>query len=75
METEEIKSPSRYNRGGIELWDVEKAFFGQQSFEDHLAAAAVEYVVRFRHKNGAADIRKAVVVLTRLAEELEARNG
>lgn len=72
---EEIKGPARYKRGGLEVWDIEKAFFGQQSFEDHLAMAAVEYVLRHSMKNGMADIRKAEFVLHRLGDELEAHEN
>lgn len=74
---EEIKHPSRYNRGGLEVWDIERAFFGTSAHVDHLAQAAVEYVLRFRSKGGAADLRKAAICLTRAADEMdeEAQHG
>lgn len=70
--SEEINHPARYNQGGIECWDVEKAFFGVSSHVDHLVQGALEYELRFRRKNGAQDLRKAAILLTRAAELMEA---
>lgn len=68
---EEVKHPSRYNQGGIEFWDVEKAFFGLDSHIDHLVQSALEYGVRFRRKNGAEDLRKGANLLNVAADLLE----
>lgn len=69
--TEEIEHPSRYNQGGIECWDVEKAFFGVDAFVLHLCAGAIEYILRHKMKNGAADLRKAAILCNRAADEIE----
>lgn len=68
---DQVKHPSRYNQGGIEFWDVEKAFFGIDSHVDHLVQSALEYGVRFRRKNGAQDLRKAANLLERAADLME----
>lgn len=70
---ENVKHPSRYNQGGIEFWDVEKAFFGIDSHVDHLVQSAMEYCVRFRRKNGAEDLRKAANLLTTAAKLMEGK--
>lgn len=66
-----VKHPSRYNQGGIEFWDVERAFFGVDSHIDHLVQSALEYGVRFRRKNGAEDLRKASNLLNVAAGLME----
>ena len=70
---EEVKHPSRYNQGGIEFWDVEKAFFGMDSHIDHLVQSALEYGVRFRRKNGAEDLRKGANLLNVAADLLDSK--
>ena len=72
---EEVKHPSRYNQGGIEFWDVEKAFFGMDSHIDHLVQSALEYGVRFRRKNGAEDLRKGANLLNVAADLLDGKAG
>ena len=71
---EVIEHPNRYCRNGIEVWDVEKAFLGNRAFQDHLVAGAVEYLLRFRMKNGIEDVKKANFLTSRLIKELE-ENG
>ena len=68
---DEIDHPSRYNQGGIEFWDVEKAFFGLDSHVDHLVQSALEYGVRFRRKNGAQDLRKGANLLNVAADLID----
>lgn len=70
---EEVKHPSRYNQGGIEFWDVERAFFGLDSHIDHLVQSAMEYCVRFRRKNGAEDLRKGANLLNVAADLLDGK--
>ena len=70
---EEVKHPSRYNQGGIEFWDVEKAFFGMDSHIDHLVQSSLEYGVRFRRKNGAEDLRKGANLLNVAADLLDGK--
>jgi hypothetical protein len=72
---EEVNHPSRYNQGGIEFWDVEKAFFGLDSHIDHLVQSALEYGVRFRRKNGAHDLRKGANLLNVAADLLEGKTS
>lgn len=68
---DQIAHPSRYNQGGIEFWDVEKAFFGIDSHIDHLVQSALEYGVRFRRKNGAEDLRKGANLLNTAADLMD----
>lgn len=68
---EEVKHPSRYNQGGIEFWDVERAFFGMDSHIDHLVQGALEYGIRFRRKNGSEDLRKAANLMNVAADLLD----
>lgn len=59
-----ISAPSYYTRGKIETWDfiIDK----QLNF---LEGNVVKYIVRWRKKNGAEDLKKARVYLDKLIEE------
>ena len=72
---ERVEHPSRYNKGGIEVWDVEKAFATTKwsPFVEHLRFGAVEYLLRAPDKNGVEDIRKAMFLLDRIVKEMEAK--
>ena len=72
---EQVEHPSRYNKIGIEVWDVEKAFATTQwsPFVEHLRFGAVEYLLRAPDKNGIEDIRKARFLLDRIVKEMEAK--
>ena len=68
-----VEHPSRYRKGGIEVWDVERAFAGPAEvphFVEHLRFGAVEYLLRCWDKNGVEDIRKAAFLLSRMQEEM-----
>ena len=70
-----VEHPSRYNKCGIEVWDVEKAFATTKwsPFVEHLRFGAVEYLLRAPDKNGIEDIRKAMFLLDRIVKEMEAK--
>lgn len=75
-EKEEIKHPNRYNKNGIEVWEVEKAFSATPEkniphFVEHLRFGAVEYLLRCWDKNGVEDIKKAMNLCGRMLKELE----
>lgn len=75
LNDERVDHPSRYNKGGIEVWDVEKAFATTKwsPFVEHLRFGAVEYLLRAPDKNGVEDIRKAMFLLDRIVKEMEAK--
>ena len=75
MANEEYIHPSRYNKGGIEVWEIEKAYSEKENdhipaFVEHLRFGALEYILRCWDKNGIEDLRKAANLLTRAVEEL-----
>ena len=72
---DKVDHPSRYNKCGIEVWDVEKAFATTKwsPFVEHLRFGAVEYLLRAPDKNGVEDIRKAMSLLDRIVKEMEAK--
>lgn len=80
VKKEEIKHPNRYNKNGIEVWEVEKAFSAALDrkiphFVEHLRFGAVEYLLRCWDKNGVEDIRKAMNLCGKMLEELEGKKG
>lgn len=59
-EQEMVNHPDHYNQGGIECFDVIKAFYGQDAFEGFCAGNILKYVMRYKHKeNALEDLKKA----------------
>ena len=58
---EEINHPDRYNKGGIEVIDIIKAYAselkGREAFD---IGNAIKYICRYKDKNGVEDLRKAI---------------
>lgn len=52
---EELVHPERYTKNKIESWD-----FTMQSLLPHTIATVVEYVIRYKHKGGLQDLKKAI---------------
>lgn len=57
---EKVVHPSHYNQGGIECFDVIKAFYGRQAFEDFCAGNMLKYAMRYRHKGQELDDLKKI---------------
>lgn len=61
MKKEEVNHPSRYNKGGIEVIDIIKAYTaeleGREAFD---IGNAIKYICRYKDKNGIEDLRKAI---------------
>ena len=67
-----VNSPSHYNQGGIECVDAMKACVsGLNEMEAVCTFHALKYLWRWKHKNGAEDIRKCIWWLERLLKELD----
>ena len=55
-----VNHPNHYNNGNIECFDVIKAFYGEDSFEDFCLGNVLKYVMRCRHKGKyLEDLKKA----------------
>lgn len=50
-----VNHPQHYNKGGIECFDVIKAFYGQEAFEGFCAGNMLKYAMRYKHKGQALD--------------------
>lgn len=55
-----VNHPQHYNQGGIECFDVIKAFYGQEAFEGFCAGNMLKYAMRYRHKGQALDDLKKI---------------
>jgi len=65
-----VNRPSYYNKGGIECIDaVTAAISNLKGVEAHMTASALQYLWRWKEKNGAEDLRKARWFLDKLIEE------
>lgn len=71
-EHDSVNHPNHYTQGEIECIDALKsATTGLQGIEAVCTANAIKYLWRWKHKNGAQDIDKAIWYLNRLKKELE----
>ena len=71
-EQEMVNHPDHYNQGGIECFDVIKAFHGQDAFEGFCAGNVLKYVMRYKHKdNPKQDLEKARVYLNEIIKLYE----
>lgn len=55
-----VNHPQHYNKGGIECFDVIKAFYGQEAFEGFCAGNMLKYAMRYKHKGQALDDLKKI---------------
>lgn len=62
--SDRVNHPSHYNQGGIEVWDVIKAYTKDlEGPEAFYAGNVIKYVLRWNHKNGIEDLEKAKVYI------------
>ena len=67
--SDSVNHPSHYNQGGMEVWDVIKAFTSDlNGAEAFYAGNVIKYVLRWNHKNGIEDLEKAKVYIDKLIE-------
>jgi NTP pyrophosphatase (non-canonical NTP hydrolase) len=61
MAKEEVNHPDRYNKGGIEVIDIIRAYTadlnGKEAFD---IGNAIKYICRYKDKNGVEDLKKAI---------------
>lgn len=71
---ESVNHPDHYNQGGMECFDVIKAFLGDQAFEDFCVGNVVKYVLRYRHKGQVLDdLKKARFYIDEILKRYEKR--
>lgn len=76
MQKDNVNHPSHYTQGGIECIDaIKAATVGLTGIEAVCAGNAIKYMWRWKFKNGAEDIRKAIWYLEKLLEEVESENS
>ena len=67
-----VNHPSHYTQGGIECIDaIKAATTGLSGIEAVCSGNAIKYIWRWKFKNGAEDVKKAVFYLNRLLKEIE----
>lgn len=76
MQKDNVNHPSHYTQGGVECIDaIKAATVGLTGIEAVCTGNAVKYMWRWKFKNGAEDIRKAMWYLEKLLEEVESENS
>ena len=67
-----VNRPSHYTQGGIECIDaIKAATTGLSGIEAVCSGNAIKYIWRWKFKNGAEDVKKAIFYLNRLLKEIE----
>ena len=69
--TDPVNHPAHYTAGKYEVIDVIEDSLGDDGFEGYLVGNVMKYVMRFRHKNGLEDLKKARWYLDRLIGRCE----
>lgn len=70
-----VNHPSHYNVGGIEVYDVIKAYTkGLDGPKAVPMGNVIKYILRWPNKNGLEDLKKARWYLNVLIEEVEYNN-
>lgn len=73
--SDNINHPAHYTQGGIECIDaIAAAVTGLQGIEAVCTGNAIKYLWRWKQKNGAEDLRKAIWYINKLIEEKEDKN-
>lgn len=71
MPEDVINHPSHYTHGSFEVIDVIEDNLTFEGLEGFLKGNVMKYVMRYPHKNGVEDLKKARWYLDRLIDELE----
>lgn len=66
-----VNHPPHYTQGKFEVIDVIKDSLTDEGNEGYCVGNILKYVMRYRHKNGIEDLKKARWYLNRLIEGLE----
>ena len=66
-----VDHPSHYTQGRFEVIDVIEDSLASEGFEGYCVGNVMKYVMRYRHKNGVEDLRKAEWYLRRLVSWME----
>ena len=70
--TDNVNHPAHYTAGGIECIDaIAAATEGLQGIEAVCTANAIKYLWRWRKKNGAEDLKKAIWYINRLLQDVK----
>lgn len=69
-----VQRPKHYNSGKFEVIDVIEDSL-QDGFESYCIGNVMKYIMRYKHKNGVEDLRKAAVYLNWAIERLENEGG
>ena len=71
LKEDKVNRPSHYVQGGIECFDVLKAFLTPEEMRGHCIATITAYLLRSRNKGGDEDLRKAKWYMDKLVEMIK----
>lgn len=66
-----VNSPSHYTQQNMEVIDIIENSMTRTQFCGYMRGNIIKYMLRYEHKNGVEDLKKARWYLDRLVETLE----
>jgi hypothetical protein len=66
-----VNSPFHYTRNGMETIDVIEDSMSREQYCGYMRGNIIKYLLRYEHKNGIEDLKKANWYLNRLVKTLE----
>lgn len=73
LSNDTVNHPPHYTQGGIECIEaIKAATVGLEGIEAVCTGNAIKYLWRWKQKNGAEDLRKAIWYIERLIKETDA---
>lgn len=70
---DDINHPKHYTSGSLEVIHVIRDSSTPEEYEGFLVNNVKKYIMRYKHKNGVQDLKKAKVYLSWLIEHYEAK--
>lgn len=70
-----IDHPSHYTQGRFEVIEIIEDALTSEGGDGYCAGNVIKYLMRYRHKNGIEDLKKARWYLNRLIRRLEEPDG
>ena len=69
-----INHPKHYTTGKYEVIDIIEDKLTNEQFEGYLCGNIIKYIMRYRHKNGVEDLKKARWYIDKLIKFKEEEN-
>jgi hypothetical protein len=66
-------NPEHYKQGKLETYEIIDSVV--PDFESYLLGNVLKYISRYKHKNGIEDLKKAIVYINKIIEQLQIKDN